>query len=186
MQAYDDPRIEPLLKELGTFRGVSGEKAAQINHYKELLKPAALEQADLAEGRVVFNRSCAACHTLFDAGGNLAPELTGSQRASLDYILENVIDPNAVVWDRYKATYFETSDDRLISGVVVQENDSIVTIQTQTGAITVPRNEIVTRNQSQLSMMPEGLFEALEPQEVINLFGYLQSPSQVPLPNGKK
>jgi putative heme-binding domain-containing protein len=93
-----------------------------------------------------------------------------------------VIDPNAVVWDQYKATYFETSDDRLISGVVVQENESTVTIQTQTGTITLPRTEITERRQSNLSMMPEGLFQLLEEQEIIDLVAYLQSPSQVPPP----
>jgi len=120
---------------------------------------------------------------LFDEGGKLAPELTGSQRSNIDYILENVVDPNAVVWDRYKATYFETTDDRLISGVVVTENESTVAIQTQTGTITLPRAEIASRRQSELSMMPEGLFELLAQQEIADLVAYLQSPTQVPLPD---
>jgi len=182
MQAYKDPRLEPLLKELGTVRGVSGEKAAQVERYKKLLTSAALGQADLQHGRAMFKRTCASCHTLFDDGGKLAPELTGSQRGNLDYILENVIDPNAVVWDRYKATYFETSDDRLISGIVTLENESTVTIQTQTGTVTLPRNDIVKKTQSNLSMMPEGLLDALSEGEIIDLVGYLQSPKQVPLP----
>ena len=64
----------------------------------------------------------------------------------------------------------------------MQENESTVTIQTQTGTITLPRNEIVSRNQSNLSMMPEGLFDTLDEPEIIDLVGYLQSPKQVPLP----
>ncbi len=182
IQAYKDERLQALLQELGTVRGVSSDKAAQVVKYKQMLTPAAVGQADLSHGRAVFQRTCAACHTLFDTGGTLAPELTGSQRSNLDYILENVLDPNAVVWDRYKATYFETKDDRLISGVVVQENESTVTIQTQTGSVTLPRNEIVSRKQSNLSMMPEGLFDTLEQREIVDLVGYLQSPKQVPLP----
>jgi len=182
IQAYKDSRLQALLQELGTVRGVSGDKAAQIATYKQMLNPAALAQADLSHGRAVFQRTCGACHTLFDSGGTLAPELTGSQRSNLDYLLENVLDPNAVVWDRYKATYFETRDDRLISGVVVQENESTVSIQTQTGTITLPRREIVTRTQSNLSMMPEGIFDTLEQREIIDLVAYLQSPRQVPLP----
>src|SRR5207253_713337 len=121
-------------------------------------------------------------HTLFDEGGKLAPELTGSQRSSLEYILENVVDPNAVVWARYRATYFETADDRLITGIVLQENESTVTIQTQSGTVTLPRNDIISRQESMLSMMPEGLLESLKPEEVIDLVAYLQSPVQVPLP----
>jgi len=181
IQAFKDARLQPLLQELGTVREVSNDKAAQVAKYKQLLTPTVVGQADPGHGRAVFQRTCAACHTLFDTGGTLAPELTGSQRANLDYVLENVLDPNAVVWDRYKATYFETKDDRLISGVVVQENESTVTIQTQTGTITLPRNEIVNRKQSNLSMMPEGLFDTLDQREIIDLVAYLQSPKQVPL-----
>jgi putative membrane-bound dehydrogenase-like protein len=182
MQAYDSPEMKPLLEVLGSVRDISGDKAEQIARYQKLLTPAALGQANLSRGRAVYERTCASCHTLFVEGGKLAPELTGSQRVNLDYILENVVDPNSVVWDQYKATYFETSDDRLISGAVVQENESTVTIQTQTGTITLPRNEISSRRKSDLSMMPEGLFQLLEEKEIIDLVAYLQSPEQVPLP----
>jgi len=183
MHAYKDPRLEPLLKELGTVRGLSKEKAAQKDRYRQLLNPAALAQANLSQGRAIFQRACASCHVLFGEGGPLAPELTGSQRSNLDYILENVVDPNAVVWDRYKASYFETSDDRLISGVVARENDISVTIQTTTGTVTLPRSEITAQTRSELSIMPEGLFDALPDREIIDLVGYLQSPQQVPLPS---
>ena len=93
------------------------------------------------------------------------------------------MDPNAVVPERYKASYFETSDDRLISGVVVQENESIVAIQTQTGTLVLPRGEVTERRQSNLSMMPDGLLQALDEKEIIDLVAYLQSPVQVPLPS---
>ncbi|HEX7858895.1 MAG TPA: PVC-type heme-binding CxxCH protein [Verrucomicrobiae bacterium] len=182
IQAYGSQRLKPLLEALGSVREIAGDKVEQIARYKVLLTPAALGQADVRRGRAVYERTCASCHTLFDEGGKVAPELTGSQRTNLDYILENVVDPNAVVWDRYKATYFETSDDRLISGVLVNENESTVTIQTQTGTITLPRTEITSRRQSDLSMMPEGLFQLLDEQEIKDLVAYLQSPQQVPLP----
>lgn len=181
MQAYKDPRMDALLKQLGSFRAVSGDKKAAIANYKKLLTPKALEGADLTHGRVLFQKTCSACHTLFDQGGKLAPELTGSQRSSLDYLLDNIVDPNAVVWDQYKATYFETSDDRLISGVVLRENESTVTIQTPTGIETLPQKEISSRRKSELSLMPEGLLDTLQPQEVIDLIAYLQSPRQVPI-----
>jgi putative membrane-bound dehydrogenase-like protein len=182
IQAYKDPALQPLLAILGSVREISGSKAEQIDRFKKMLTAAVVGQANPRRGRAVFERVCSSCHVLFDQGGKLAPELTGSQRGNIDYILENVVDPNAVVWDRYKASYFETSDDRLISGVVLAENESTVTIQTQTGTITLPRSEITSRRQSDLSMMPEGLFELLEQQEIADLVAYLQSPTQVPLP----
>jgi putative heme-binding domain-containing protein len=98
-------------------------------------------------------------------------------------LLDNIVDPNAVVWDQYKATYFETKDDRLISGVVQGENESTVTVQTPTGLVQLPVNEIATRRKSELSLMPEGLLESLKDDEIVNLISYLQSPQQVPLPS---
>lgn len=183
MLAHKDERIARLLPGIvGETRAVSKDRAEKIAQYKNILTKERLSAADVSNGRALYNKVCGACHTLFGEGGKLAPELTGSQRSSLDYILESVVDPNAVVWNQYKATYFETSDDRLISGVVQRENESTVTIQTQTGAITLPRSEITSRTESNLSIMPEGLFDTLEEKELLDLVAYLQSPTQVPLP----
>jgi putative heme-binding domain-containing protein len=178
-----DPRLPPLVREvLGEVRSVAKDKTAEIARYKEFLTAGALSTANPSQGRALFQRTCAACHTLFGEGGKLAPELTGSQRSNLDYILENVVDPNAVVWNQYRATYFETTDGRLISGVVLRENESTVTIQTQTGVVTLPRQEVTARQTSALSLMPEGLFAALTQREIVDLIAYLHSSSQVPLP----
>lgn len=48
-------------------------------------------------GRAVFQKTCANCHQLFDTGGAIGPNLTGSQRTNLDYLLENMVDPSASV-----------------------------------------------------------------------------------------
>ena len=186
IQALKDPRIGPLMTAaLGGIRAVSKDKAALIARFKELLTPGALKSASPSRGRALFNRTCASCHTLFGEGGRIGPELTGSQRSNLDYLLENVVDPNAVVWQQYRAVYFETADDRLISGIVQRENESTITIQTQTGTVTLPRTDITSRTESTLSMMPEGLLESLKPEQVLDLVAYLQSPVQVPLPDPK-
>ena len=182
IETYNSPEVQQLLTKLGSVRPVSGDKAATIQRLKQVLKPAVLEQANLQRGRKTFQQSCASCHVLFDEGNKLAPELTGAQRSNIDYLLENVVDPNAVVLDEYKTTFIETKDDRLISGVVTMENESAVTVQSPEGMVTIPVAEIASRSRSQLSLMPEGLFEALEEQELIDLIGYLQAPEQVSLP----
>jgi putative membrane-bound dehydrogenase-like protein len=181
MQAYKNPAIDAMLGKLATVRGVSSDKKTDIAKYKALFTPEALRKADARHGRELFQRTCATCHTLFGEGGKVAPELTGAQRSSLDYLLDNIVDPNAVVWDQYKATYFETKDDRLISGVIVGENESAVTIQTPTGVVKLPLNEIASRRKSNLSLMPEGLLSGLPDQDIVDLITYLQSPTQVSL-----
>ena len=107
---------ERLAKVWGAIRPASQEKAALMVQYKALLTPEYLKKADPSRGRLLFARTCASCHTLFDEGGKIGPELTGSQRNNLDYVLENVLDPSAVVAKEYQVTLLQTKDGRLIYG----------------------------------------------------------------------
>ena len=59
--------------------------------------------ADLSLGRALFAKTCAKCHTLFGVGGKVGPDITGSNRANLDYLLENILDPSAVIPKEYAA-----------------------------------------------------------------------------------
>jgi cytochrome c2 len=61
----------------GTVRATTGDKATLISKYKSELAPDKLAAANLSHGRTVFSKTCAQCHTLFDAGGKLGPNLTG-------------------------------------------------------------------------------------------------------------
>jgi len=108
--------------------------------------------------------------------------LTGSNRADLDYILQNIIDPNAVVPNEYRAVNIETRDARNLTGIIWQQDDKSVTLVTANETVTLPRAEIKTMQQGDLSMMPEGLLQPLSDEEVRDLLYYLSRPGQVPLP----
>src|SRR5204863_4564253 len=130
----------------------------------------------------VFTRTCQQCHTLFDTGGKVGPDLTGSNRGELDYILQNIVDPNAVIPNDYKAWTLETTDDRSISGILKQHDDKSVTLVSANETLVIPRAEIKSLKESALSMMPEGLLQTCTDQEVRDLIYYLRSPAQAPLP----
>ena len=123
----------------------------------------------------------ASCHRFFGEGGDVGPELTGSQRANLDYILENILDPSALVASEYQVTVLTTKEGRVITGIIKQESDRAVTLQTQNEKITLPKNEIEDRQRLTVSMMPEGLLDPLGKDEVRDLVAYLASTRQVPL-----
>jgi putative membrane-bound dehydrogenase-like protein len=178
----DKTLADKITKVWGTVRQASKEKAALTAKYKGLLTPGYLASADRSHGRIVFAKTCASCHRLFGEGGDVGPELTGSQRANPDYVLENALDPSAVVAREYQVTIVETKDGRVISGIVKQETDRALTLRTQNESLVVPKNEIEGRTLSPTSMMPEGLLDALSKEEVRDLIAYLASPSQVPLP----
>ena len=84
--------------------------------------------ANASRGRAVFERTCASCHILFENGKHLGPELTGSNRGELDYVLNNVVDPNAIVGKDYQLTTIETHDGRTAAGIVQRETPSAITL----------------------------------------------------------
>jgi putative membrane-bound dehydrogenase-like protein len=180
---YKDKDLsERLTKVWGTIRPPAEEKKTLIARYKKMLTPEYVKAADLSRGRSLFNRNCASCHFLFDSGAKIGPELTGGQRANLDYILENVIDPSAVVARDYQVSVVVTKSGRVVNGIVKREDDRTLVLQTPNDVVTVPKTEIEERKVSPLSLMPEGILTKLKDDEVRDLIAYLASPKQVPLP----
>ncbi|MEO8428844.1 MAG: c-type cytochrome, partial [Verrucomicrobiota bacterium] len=142
----------------------------------------ALSQADKSQGRVVFNTACAACHTLYGDGGKVGPDLTGAGRDNLDYLLENTIDPSAVVTADFRMSVVNLKDGRVLNGLIAAKTDRTLTLKTMTETLTFERGEIQSVQESSLSLMPEGLLEALAPEQARDLIAYLMHKSQVPLP----
>jgi putative membrane-bound dehydrogenase-like protein len=177
--------VDTLTKVWGAIRPASEEKAGLMKKYKGALTPDYLKKANLARGRLLYQKTCAACHRLFDDGGNIGPELTGSQRANLDYLLENMLDPSAIVAKDYQVSILTTTSGRVLTGIVKQQNDKAVTVQTQNELIVLPKEDIDSRTQSPLSIMPEGQLDPLTMDQVRDLVGYLASPVQVPLAEKK-
>ena len=121
------------------------------------------------------------CHQLHDAGGSLGPDLTGSNRFDLDYLLENIVDPNAAVDKGYILQMIRTTDDRILSGVIQNSDKNSVFLKTATGPVRLSRSEIANTVNSKMSAMPEGLLLGLKPEQVRDLVAYLQSKEQVPI-----
>ena len=86
----------------------------------------------------MFAKVCFQCHTLFGTGGKVGPDLTGSNRGDLDYILQNMVDPNAVIPNDYLAWNIDTKDDRTITGVMREQTDLAITVATANETLTLP------------------------------------------------
>ena len=181
IQALNDPAVrDKLARVWGTVQPASKTRAAQTAKLKAKLTPDVLKAADLANGRALFTRTCAACHRMFGEGGDVGPELTGSQRANLDYLLENVLDPNAVVPFDYKMTAFYLTDGRVVTGLVRKETPQAVTVRTANEEVVLPKEDVESRKATPNSVMPEGLLDPLKDDDVRDLIAYLASPRQVP------
>lgn len=170
-----------LQKVWGLARDSDPDKQKEIAKYRAIYRAGGSQPGDAARGRAVFARTCAQCHTLFDNGGKVGPDLTGSNRSDLEYILQNIVDPNAVIPNEYRASTVETTDERVITGIVTKQDEKSITIITANETLQLSRGDVRSTKPSEISMMPEGLLANLSDQEVRDLIYYLSRPGQAPL-----
>ncbi len=167
----------------GAVRETTGDRARMIAQYKAMLTSKPSRAVEPSVGRAVFARVCQQCHTLFGVGGQVGPDLTGSNRADLDYLLSNVLDPSAIIGNDYLAHVIGMTDGRVLTGLIRAEDKSTITLVTANETITLPKNEVEERRSSEQSMMADDLLKPLSEHEVRSLVSYLASPSQVPMPD---
>lgn len=179
---HGDEVLTGRLEELwGAVRTTPAEKLTLIEAYREKLTPEHLAQSDLANGRAVYSQVCGACHKMFGEGGEIGPDLTGSNRDNLEYLLENMIDPSGVVPAELRLSVVTMKDGRVIAGSITRQDDRTLTLQTITDEQVVARELVGSIQTINQSLMPEGLLVPLTDGQVRDLIGYLQAAEQVSL-----
>jgi putative membrane-bound dehydrogenase-like protein len=134
-----------------------------------------------SNGRKIFQARCASCHKLGNEGYALGPDLVSVRNAGKEKLLTNLIDPNRELNGNFAAYSIETRDGETLSGIVAGESGAGVTVRMAGGIETVlPRNAIVSLQNQNRSLMPEGLEEGLSPQEMADLLEFvLTGPSSI-------
>lgn len=182
LQNLNSKTVEATLgKHWGIVRQSPEEKLKAIAQHKQMITAPRAPKPDLALGRAMFAKTCQQCHTLFGVGGKVGPELTGSNRTNLDYLLSNVLDPSAVMAKEYQPSVIALTDGRVITGIVKSNTAGVITVQTANEVLLVPQKEVDQMEQSSKSMMPDDILKPLSPDEIRALAGYMASPSQVPI-----
>jgi putative heme-binding domain-containing protein len=80
----------------------------------------------------------------------------------------------------------DLKDGRVLNGLIAAKTERTLTLQTMTESLTLERGEIASLRESSVSLMPEGLLEALTPEQARDLIAYLMHNSQVPMPSVAK
>ena len=144
--------------------------------YQRLITDKAVVSADPVKGEAVFQRTCGSCHKMYGKGGIIGPDLTGSNRANLDYLLFNVLNPSGEIQDDYKLVVVTTRDGRTYSGNVVSENERQLTMRVVgQDAVVINKSNIQSREVTPTSLMPIGLFDNLTNVEILDLVKYLRT-----------
>ncbi len=103
----------------------------------------------------------------------MGPDLTGSNRSSLEYLLINVIDPSAVVPKQFTTSVILLEDNRVITGVVVSQTEQTLVVQTDKELLTLAKSDVQSMKDTGKSLMPEGILDTLKPDEVRDLIRFI-------------
>jgi putative membrane-bound dehydrogenase-like protein len=171
---YQDADLDATVRKLwGNIKaGTTEEKLADIRRLSNDLRAAA---GNRDVGHELFKKHCATCHLLFGEGTKLGPDLTTANRKDREFLLVSVVDPSVQVRKEYLVYAIETHDGRVITGCIVEQDPSTITlVGPKNDRTKVRRIEIAEMKAMPNSLMPERLLEPLTPQEVRDLFAYLQ------------
>jgi putative heme-binding domain-containing protein len=172
---HGDRALDDLVrKHWGNIRpGTPEEKLAEMRRLSNDLRAGSGQRA---EGREVFRKLCATCHKLFEEGESLGPDLTHANRKDRDYLLASIVDPSAVIRKEYLAYDVVTTDGRSLTGLIAEQTANAITLLDAKNQRTkVARDRIESIQESPVSLMPENLLKDLKPQELRDLFSYLQT-----------
>ncbi len=166
-------RIEPALDapRLVTQAAVQArtEKFARFRGFAE-------SGGDATRGRAVFTTKCLTCHQQGGQGGRIGPALDGLGLTGVEAILRHVLTPNAAMEGGYRSFRVVTRDGRVIQGLLVSRDaDAIVIRQPDVSDIRIALRDVAEADFMGISIMPEGLLEAMQPGEVSDLFAHLKS-----------
>lgn len=139
----------------------------------ERLKPAAKMQGTPAKGKNLFLNLCSSCHRLDQTGQALGPDLYGIRNQAKESILLHIADPNREITSGFEGVEWTTSGETFI-GLLAFDNGNQIRMQLPSGInLTFQRNQGALRNLD-LSLMPEGILNALTHQQVADLLAYLR------------
>lgn len=139
--------------------------------YSELSK----KPGNLENGKVL-SALCIACHTIGSTGGQIGPNLSGAGAMGLEAVLRNILTPNAAMEAGYRIYRVELKSGDIVDAFYVSEDkDAVVVRQPGLQDRRIPKQDVRSTRYIRRSLMPEGLLDALNDQQVTDLMAYLMT-----------
>jgi putative heme-binding domain-containing protein len=131
-------------------------------------------KADANRGATAFTQYCAVCHQIGQKGNLVGPQLDGIGARGLDRILEDVVDPNRNVDRAFRMSVVTLNDGGVVSGLFRREEGATLVFADLTGKEqSVPKASVKARTESETSLMPPTLIEAIPAKEFADLLAFL-------------
>ncbi|MFM7058652.1 MAG: PVC-type heme-binding CxxCH protein [Planctomycetota bacterium] len=148
---------------------------ARLAEVRRLNNDLRAAQGDVESGRALFRKHCAVCHQLFGEGNRVGPELTSANRQDRDFLLVSLVDPSSVIRREYVSVVVQTTDGRIFTGLPADRSESVLTLLDAKGNRQgIAADQIEELQDSPVSLMPENLYREFTPQQLRDLFAFLQ------------
>ena len=131
--------------------------------------------AEPARGKIAFDRECSNCHLRRSSRGRIGPDLSGVNNLSKETLLTSILDPSHSIEDRYRNHLLETTDGRFYDGILVAETEATLTLRGEVEDVTLLKSAVAGMRESAVSLMPDGLEDALSDQELADVIAYLRA-----------
>ena len=147
----------------------------------KMLDEDGLTGRDLANGKKMFSAGmCVACHRFMEEGGGVGPDLTNlAKRSDYKSILESILHPNMVVSEQFEQHELTMKDGSTVLGQVISEEDDILSLVqsafTPEKLTKIKASDVASKKGSKLSMMPPGLINSMNKEELKDLMAYFVS-----------
>ncbi len=151
---------------------VTSDRQAVVARYAKVVD----QGGDPVRGREVFKRQCATCHQVAGVGVHVGPDISDSRVKTARQFLTDILIPNQAIDNNYVSYSVLTTDGRVLSGILVTETVSSITLKEPEAKVTVlPRSDIEALRSDGISLMPEGLEKNISPQEMADLISFLKN-----------
>jgi putative heme-binding domain-containing protein len=168
----------PPADPLGNTRSIV--KHWSIEDFPDVEVAAALRGRSADVGRRLFQEAtCLQCHKVRGEGGAVGPELTdAAQRWKGDHaaVLRELIDPSHKIDPKFALYNVQTSDGRVYSGIVTDQNAETLTVVTNPDhpqPQVIARDDIENMAKASTSMMPKGLLDRYTKDEIFEILSFV-------------
>jgi putative heme-binding domain-containing protein len=167
------PRALPLRR---TFLPWAAPKPQKLPEATERQIPELAGGNWLRGKRIFFGDQvgCHKCHQVRGEGGKIGADLSNLIHRDYASVLRDILFPNATINPDHIAYQVELKNGEAFTGVLQSDSRDRVVLGDVTGkSVTLSKNEIASLKPSALSLMPEGLVQALAPQQLKDLLTFL-------------
>jgi putative membrane-bound dehydrogenase-like protein len=131
------------------------------------------------EGKLVFKKHCAVCHTHTGEGNKVGPDLTGMATHPRAELIVSIMDPSRSVEGNFRVYTVSLTDGRVLNGLLASETKtSVEIIDAQAKKHLIQREDIEELKASTKSLMPDGFEKLLPPDDLVNLLEFLTQRGQ--------